>query len=48
MRRPAQQRNMRWRRSPAKSWQRDNALDVMLPVVYDVQRTVRPDPAPRG
>jgi len=26
----------------------DNALDVMLPVVYDVQRTVRPDPAPRG
>jgi acyl dehydratase/NAD(P)-dependent dehydrogenase (short-subunit alcohol dehydrogenase family) len=25
----------------------DNALDVMLPIVYEVQRMVRPDPAPR-
>jgi NAD(P)-dependent dehydrogenase (short-subunit alcohol dehydrogenase family) len=26
----------------------DNALDVMLPIVYDVQQMARPDPAPRG
>jgi hypothetical protein len=26
----------------------DNALDVMLPIVYEVQQTARPDPAPRG
>jgi acyl dehydratase/NAD(P)-dependent dehydrogenase (short-subunit alcohol dehydrogenase family) len=26
----------------------DNALDVMLPVVYDVQQMARPDPASRG
>jgi NAD(P)-dependent dehydrogenase (short-subunit alcohol dehydrogenase family) len=26
----------------------DNALDVMLPIVYDVQQTARPDPAPGG
>jgi NAD(P)-dependent dehydrogenase (short-subunit alcohol dehydrogenase family) len=26
----------------------DNALDVMLPIVYEVQRTARPEPAPRG
>jgi len=26
----------------------DNALDVMLPIVYDVQQMARPAPAPRG
>jgi acyl dehydratase len=26
----------------------DNALDVMLPIVYDVQQMTWPDPAPRG
>jgi acyl dehydratase/NAD(P)-dependent dehydrogenase (short-subunit alcohol dehydrogenase family) len=26
----------------------DNALDVMLPIVYEVQQMARPDPAPRG
>ena len=26
----------------------DNALDVLLPIVYDVQQMARPDPAPRG
>jgi NAD(P)-dependent dehydrogenase (short-subunit alcohol dehydrogenase family) len=26
----------------------DNALDVMLPIVYDVQQMARPDPAARG
>ena len=26
----------------------DNALDVMLPIVYEVQQTARADPAPRG
>jgi NAD(P)-dependent dehydrogenase (short-subunit alcohol dehydrogenase family) len=26
----------------------DNALDVMLPIVYEVQQTARPDPASRG
>ena len=26
----------------------DNALDVMLPIVYEVQQMTRPDPAPRG
>ena len=26
----------------------DNALDVMLPIVYEVQQMARSDPAPRG
>jgi NAD(P)-dependent dehydrogenase (short-subunit alcohol dehydrogenase family) len=26
----------------------DNALDVMLPIVYEVQQMARPDPVPRG
>jgi NAD(P)-dependent dehydrogenase (short-subunit alcohol dehydrogenase family) len=26
----------------------DNALDVMLPIVYEVQQMAHPDPAPRG
>jgi hypothetical protein len=26
----------------------DNALDVMLPIVYEVQEMARPDPASRG
>jgi hypothetical protein len=26
----------------------DNVLDVMLPIVYEVQQMARPDPAPRG
>lgn len=26
----------------------DNALDVMLPIVYEVQQMARPDPAPHG
>jgi hypothetical protein len=26
----------------------ERALDVMLPIVYDVQQMARPDPAPRG
>ena len=26
----------------------DNALDVMLPIVYEVQEMARPEPAPRG
>jgi acyl dehydratase/NAD(P)-dependent dehydrogenase (short-subunit alcohol dehydrogenase family) len=26
----------------------DNALDVLLPIVYEVQQLARPDPAPRG
>ena len=26
----------------------DNALDVMLPIVYEVQQMARPEPAPRG
>ena len=26
----------------------DNALDVMLPIVYEVQQMARPEPASRG
>lgn len=26
----------------------DNALDVILPIVYEMQQMARPDPTPRG